>query len=466
MDRRLVFGIPAVIIAVVLVTTVVISVKSIVGNDESYFIIDFDVEKAGSHVSNLVQWGPRMTGSEAEKRGADYIAQQFTDAGLEDVHIETYQVPLFEVRNAELSLVEYYPLKNLPRPFGQSIQFIPMEEFVLQGYSGSLHWTDFRDDLEVVDIGNGSDPGSYAVSRGMVCFVEQTADTPGNTVVYENAYSAGARAIILQNVMRGEEIGYLPMFKTSQYHEPDQAARDIPFMMVSKDSGDEILTRTSGNFKLRMNIDVLTGNMDCRVVVGDLKGKSDDGMIVFGAHHDTCYNTVGVVDNTVGPSTLIEIARGMKGEKPDSTIRFATFGGEEEGLYGSTAYYDAHKAEFQGTVDLYINFDMAHVDPDTNSFTITTTSNSTIPILKNIRDDLIRSEPTLGKYEISVVYDDMTWAASDHWPFVNGGHEAMGGWGSGAVEYHTYKDDLTHLNPESLQIGGRILGSYALMRAS
>ncbi|MGA1792536.1 MAG: M28 family peptidase [Thermoplasmatota archaeon] len=466
MDRRLVFGIPAVVIAAILVTTVVISVDSIIGNDSSYRIIDFDTELAGTHVRKLVQWGPRMTGSEAEGMGADYIAQQFTDAGLEDVHIETYQVPLFEVGIAELSLVEYYPLKNLPRPFGQTMEFTHMEEFVLQGYSGSLAWSDFRDDLEVVNIGNGSDPGSYSRSRGMVCFVEQTADTPGNVEVYENAYSAGARAIILQNIMRGEEIGYLPMFKTSQYHEPDQAARDIPFMMVSKACGDDILTRTSGNFKLRMNIDVRTQNMDCRVVVGDLKGSRDDGMIVFGAHHDTCYNTVGVVDNTVGPATLIEIARGMSGENTKNTIRFATFGGEEEGLYGSIAYYNAHKAEFQGTIDLYINFDMAHVDPDTTSFTITTTSNSTIPVLKDIRDDLVRSEPVLGKYDINVVYNDMTWAASDHWPFVNGGHEAMGGWGSGCIEYHTYKDDLTNLNEESLQIGGRILGSYALMKAS
>ncbi|MBN1389333.1 MAG: M28 family peptidase [Candidatus Thermoplasmatota archaeon] len=466
MDRRLMFGIPAVVTAILLVTTVVISVNSLIGNDEGILLIGFDHEMAGEHVRNLVQWGPRMTGSEAESLGADYISRQFEDAGLQDVHIETFQVPMFEVVTAELSLVEYYPLKNVPRPFGQTVQFTHMEEFVIQGYSGSLASSDFRGDLEVVDIGNGTDPGSYSRSRGMVCFIEQTVDTPGNVVVYENAFSAGASAIILQNLMRGEEIGYLPMFKTSQYHEPEQAARDIPFMMVSKDCGDEILQRTSGSFKLRMDIEVRTGNMDCRVVVGDLKGKSDDGMIVFGAHHDTCYNTIGAVDNTVGPATLIEIARGMNGRTPKSTIRFATFGGEEEGLYGSIEYYKAHRAEFQDTVDLYINFDMAHVDPDTNSFTVTTTRNSTIPVLEDIRDKLLRKDPTLSRYEISVVYDDMRWAASDHWPFVNGGHHAMGGWGSGCIEYHTYKDDLTNLNPESLQIGGRILGSYALMTAS
>ncbi len=467
MDKRVLFGIPAGMIGFILISVIVFNADSLIGgDDENIIIIDFDHQLAGDHVRELVQWGPRMTCSEAEMNGAEYIAAQFKDAGLEDVHIETYDVPMFDVRRAEISLVEYYQFKNIVKPLGQTISFIHMEEFVLQGYSGSYHWNNFRDDLEVVNIGNGTDPSSYDQSRGRICFIEQSPDTPGNVDVYDQAYSAGARGIILQNLIRGEDIGYLPMFKSSQYHEPEQAARDIPFMMVSKDCGDEILQRSSTNFKLRLRIDVYFDDMECRVVVGDLKGKNSDEIIIFGAHHDTCYNTIGAVDNTVGPSTLIEIARGMQGHTPDKTIRFCTFGGEEEGLFGSIEYYNAHRSEFQGDLDLYINFDMAHVDPDTSSFTITTTKNSTIPILEDIRDKVVRSEPSLEKYEIKVVYNDMTWAASDHWPFVNDGHEAMGGWGSGCEEYHTYKDDLSHLNPESLQIGGRILGSYALMVAT
>ncbi len=468
MDRRILIGIPAAIIALALVSVVVINADSLLGSDDgSVFLIDFDHQMAGNHVKELVKWGPRMTGSEAELKGAEYIAAQFQDAGLEDVHIEEFQVPMFEVVDAKVSLVEYYNRLKIPRPMGNEVAFEHIKDFVLQGYSGSLNWGDFRDDMNVALIGNGTDPESFTDARGKVCFVQQTADTPGNSDLYFHAYQAGALAIVLQNTWRGKELGYLPMFKTNQNPVNYDQYPDIPFFMVSKDMGDQILDRTNDlGYKLRIDFDVRIGTYPCRVVVGDLKGKSDDGMIIFGAHHDTCYNTIGAVDNTVGPATLIEIARGMAGHTPDSTIRFTTYGGEEEGLFGSTEYYNAHEADFQKNVDLYINFDMAHVDPDTNSFTITTTINSSISRLKDIKKELLKAEPGLEEYEIDVIYDDMKWAASDHWAYVNDGHDAMGGWGSGCIEYHTYKDDLSHLNAESLQIGGRILGSYALMAAT
>ena len=464
MNRKLLLSIGAVVVSIILISVVVISADKLLGGDrDNVILIDFDTGLAAAHVKELVQWGPRMTGSEAERNGAEYIAAAFTEVGLSNVDIEGFYVPMFSVEKAKLSIVEYYPLKNVPKPLGRTETFKHIEEFVLQGYSGSYRWNSFRDDLDVVNIGNGTDESAYGRTNGRICFIEQTADTPRNSVVHDLAYRAGARAIILQNVYRNEELGFLPMFKTNQYKEDTDSAREIPFMMVSKACGDRILEATSANFKVRMDIDVLIQDRCVNVVVGDLPGRTKD-MVIFGAHYDTCYNTIGVVDNTVGPATLIEIARGMVSEgTPDKTIRFCTFAGEEEGLFGSINYFDAHKREFMKDLDLYINFDMAHVDPDTNSFTITTTDNSTISTLENIRDTLVRFEPALEKYEIEVVYNDMTWAASDHWAFVNGGHDAMGGWGSGCVEYHTYLDNLDHLNPESLQIGGRILGSYAYM---
>ncbi|MGA1848703.1 MAG: M28 family peptidase [Thermoplasmatota archaeon] len=469
MDKRLAYGIPAVAVVAILITVAVLNVDSLTGGEEKLILIEFDTSRAGQHVRELIKNGPRMSGSTSEHLGAEYIANQFEDAGLQDVHIEQFTVPMFEVRWASVMLIPYMgPFYNIPRTGilpPEVVSFVHMKDFVLQGYSGSLNWNNFRDDLEVVNIGNGSDIGSYEASSGRICFVEQNADTPPNAELYFYAYEAGARAIILQNVWRGEGIGYLPMFKSNQNPLNYDRYPDIPFFMVSKAMGDEILDRAP-EYKVRIDFDVFIGNMPIDVVVGDIKGtRNPDEYVIFGAHHDTCYNTVGVVDNTVGPATLIEIARGMHGYEPDTTIRFCTFGGEEEGLYGSIEYYKAHSGEFADNVDLYINFDMAHVDPDTNRFTITTTQNSTIPLLEDLRDELVESEPALNRYEINIVYDDMMWAASDHWPFTSHGHQAMGGWGSGCEEYHTYADDLTHLNHESLQIGGRILGSYAVMTA-
>jgi len=151
---------------------------------------------------------------------------------------------------------------------------------------------------------------------------------------------------------------------------------------------------------------------------------------------------------------------------PKYTIRFCTWGGEEEGLYGSTAYFAAHEGELVGKMKLYSNFDMSHTDINRkSSFTVTTSMNSSIDLFEKIRDKIVDSTPELDKYNIGIVWDDGLWAGSDQWPFASHGADVTNAWGGGCYEYHTYLDDITHLNEESLQIGARIVGSYVLTEA-
>ena len=466
MDKRAIAAIASGVIIVIVLAAVVLHSGGFIGGDEGPGLIDFDPERAGNDVKALVQNGPRMTGTEGELLGAEYIASQFREAGLSDVHIESFPHMLFDVRSAEVSLVEYGPLMSVPRPLGSTIQFTHIEDFVMQGFSGSYDWNNFRDDLVVVNVGNGTDEDAFSQVQGSAVLVEQTETTPSNTELFRLADSSGARALILQNLLRGDEIGNLPIFKSTEAPDGSGDYPDIPFFMVSKDVGDTIM-ENSGSHKLRLNIDVWIGEGEVRVVVGDLKGVKDPNrFVVIGAHHDTCYNTIGVVDNTVGTATVIEMARNMAKYKTADTIRFCTFGGEEEGLYGSMAYYDAHRAEFKDNVEVYMNFDMPHADREALHITITTSMNSSIPRMERYRSELLDTESSLAKYKIDIIYESMYWAGSDHWPFTSNGHQAMGGWGSGSAEYHTYEDDLDHLNAESLQICGRIMGTYAIYTAS
>jgi hypothetical protein len=444
MDRRtrmVAFGICAAIL-LLLTAVVVFNVESITGGGDERTLIGFDSGAAADHVEALIQWGPRNTGSEAELNGAMYIAQQFEGAGLTNVHIENFTAVLFEVRSTELCLVQYMPRMNLPRPGSGHITFQHMTEYVVQGNSGSYAWSTFRDDLEAVNIGNG------------------TADTPSNWDLYRTAADAGVRAVILQNLFQGEGIGFLPFFKSG----PDLGASRIPILMVSKSVGDTIQSKT--DHKVRIKLDVAVEERPVRVVVGDIESESKD-IVVFGAHHDTCYNTVGVVDNTQGAATIIELARAIvsSGKQFKATMRFATFGGEEEGLFGSEGYYAAHAEEMKNC-EAYFNFDMAHIDRRTMTGDLTCTENATLKGIDPYIDLLMKKEPSLTSYKLATEYSAMSHASSDYHAFVQGGATGIAGWGSGSEEYHTYKDDLTHLNPESLQVWSRIMGSYAVDRWS
>jgi hypothetical protein len=434
---------------------------------ETYIIIDFDPAAARAHVVQLISNGPRMSGSPAEEMGAEYIVSQFKQFGLTNCQVEKYSVNMFNIEQAEFSMIQYGPLMRIPNPAYEEVRFTHMVDFVLQGFSGSHDWTDFRDDMEVAVIGNGTAASAYSDASGMACLIEVDDTSPGNPDVYRYANDAGVRAIVLQNLRAGEEIEYPPFFKSNQAYE-DWGGNfpEIPFFMVSKDVGETIKSHTIDS-KLRIKFNVEKGPMDICVAVGEIRGSEHpEELFIIGGHHDTCYNTLGVVDNTVGPALIMEMARQMAVYNPKYTIRFCTFGGEEEGLYGSTAYFAAHEKEFMGKVRMYSNFDMSHTDIiRVNRFTVTTSINSSIKTFEKILDKVIESTPALEKYEVSIRWDDGKWAGSDQWPFASHGIDVTNAWGGGCYEYHTYKDDISHLNEESLQIGARIVGSYIINEA-
>ena len=64
--------------------------------------------------------------------------------------------------------------------------------------------------------------------------------------------------------------------------------------------------------------------------------------VVVGAHLDSVQEGPGINDNGSGVAAVLETARWMKeaGITPVNRVRFAFWGGEEDGLYGSQHYVD------------------------------------------------------------------------------------------------------------------------------
>lgn len=227
--------------------------------------------------------------------------------------------------------------------------------------------------------------------------------------------------------------------------------------------GEELVS-ASGDSKIRIDLQVTCRDMELSVVSGEIKGTGGgDRMFVVGAHHDTCYHTLGGADNTAGVLNVLELATQLSRNKPSTNVRFVTFGGEEEGLYGSEEYFAAHANELRSRTIMYCNFDMPNVVLSrNNAVTLTTSINSTIPELEDLGNRVIASDPALSKYTMTVEWDDGNWSGSDQYAFAAAGIDCTNSWGSGNREYHTYLDDLSVLNEESGAIGARVFGSYIL----
>lgn len=96
-------------------------------------------------------------------------------------------------------------------------------------------------------------------------------------------------------------------------------------------------------------------------VIGTLRGSSaSDEWVVRGNHHDAWVN--GAEDPISGQVALLEEMRAMgalvkQGWRPKRTIIYAAWDGEEPGLLGSTEWAEEHAAELEKHAVAYLNSD-------------------------------------------------------------------------------------------------------------
>lgn len=90
------------------------------------------------------------------------------------------------------------------------------------------------------------------------------------------------------------------------------------------------------------------GPIPCHLVIAEIPGATHpEEVVIMSAHMDSWDGpgSQGCTDNGTGSSVMIEAARllATAGARPDRTIRFILWDGEEQGLLGSTAYVEELK---------------------------------------------------------------------------------------------------------------------------
>ena len=470
--------------------------------EPDYALIDFDSNQTRAYAEGLVglghpEWEGRLSGTEEEENTAQSIKLNFSNSGM-PVTLEEFEVPLFYMGN-EFEIMICTP-GNIGNIFGgpapcsvadvdrDETEFTHREDFVVQGYSGDVDIV-ASSDVNVIDLGMGNesaDWGSAANGIGLVWLMDGPDGGPGtesNTVLLLRAQENSLRGLITVNAKQNcDQLvsgDCVPYFKSVDITQFDEKPYDIGFVMVSKSVGEMIADQVvEGEGMLQFVIEVDNQvNVNVHVACGIIEGKSDS-LIIIGAHHDTVYNGQGAVDNTAGTATVQEMARQfglLQSElgQPKHTIYFCTWGGEEEGLWGSSEWVKEHQETLRENLRLYVNLDMNHVDAQRNSgLTLQGNSPGDVERIEGLVSAFAKSYPDLAsKYEINVRYLDSEQMPynSDHAPFVYNLDESEGGdkqygkavmcYGSGSEEYHTYLDSMDRFNEESLTISGIIYGS-------
>ena len=469
------------------------------GGDTEYELIGFDSNQTRAYAQGLVNlgdpvWGGRLSGTVEEENAAQSIKTNFSNSGLPST-LEEFEVPLYYMGNSfELMICNSGTLGGVfggPTPCTladinrEETNFQHTVDFVVQGYSGSVD-IPASSNVEVIDLGMGNETEDWDVASNGVGLVwlrdgeDGQAGTESNTVLMKRAQENGLRGLITVNSMQncddlvaGDCIPYSKSLDITQFEERPY---DIGFVMVSRSVGEQIseqVVNSGGMLGFQVDVDN-QNNGNIHVPCGILEGETDQ-LIVIGAHHDTVYNGHGAVDNTAGTATVMEIARqfGILHSElgdPKMTVYFCTWGGEEEGLWGSKEWVDKHRDDLAENLRLYINLDMNHVDAERNSGVVLQGNSKTdVRHIRGLVEEFSSSHPDLyEKYSITVreLESEQMPYNSDHAPFVYEVHQeegefgnAMLCYGSGSLEYHTYLDNMDRFNEESLAVSGIIYGS-------
>ena len=466
--------------------------------EPDYQLIEFDAEQSRVYAQSLVDlghpnWEGRLSGTIEEKNTADSIKLNFSSMGI-PATLEEFDVPMFVIgSDPELSLCTRGDIGVIiggPTPCTTAdvnreiVEFTHREDFVLQGYSGSS-FIRYVDDMPVIDLGTGNDSADWISASNAVGLVWLKPETEGNTALFERAADNDLEGLILINDRQNcDELvvdDCVPYFKSVGISSIDPIPDSLGFIMVSRSVGQTIIDEViNGDARLQFITDVNNGGTaTIRVPCGIIEGKTES-LVIFGAHHDTVYNGQGAIDDTSGVATLQEIARQFgllefRLGTPEMTLYFCTWGGEEEGLWGSTEWVDKHRTMLEEHLRLYINLDMNHVDAERNSgLTMFGNNQADVAHIKGVVETFSQAYPELAnKYPIDIrklASTEMPYN-SDHAPFVYGIDEDEGAekdygraivcYGSGSTEYHTYLDTMDRFNEESLMVSGIIYGSIA-----
>lgn len=192
----------------------------------------------------------------------------------------------------------------------------------------------------VVAADDGCEPGDFDGVRGSIALARR--GTCFFAVKARNAASSGAIALLVFNAEPGLFDGTLG----------DPQASPIPVAGIDGTVGPE-LASASGSI-VELELETSRQRSTSQNVIADTQPGARSVLLV-GAHLDSVLVGPGINDNATGVAALLEIARVARRRYPDLSVRFAFWGAEELGLFGSSAYA---KGADRSRIVGYLNFDV------------------------------------------------------------------------------------------------------------
>lgn len=382
---------------VLYVSVVVILITSVYAQERVDSAAIAQIKEEGMNRSRVMEilsyltdvYGPRLTGSPAYQRAAEWAKNKLAEWGLENAHLEAWgpfgKGWTLKKYYANVLGSQVFPLISYPKAWspgtngtvkGDLIYFDAKTDSAVDTYKGKLKgkfvlFNDPRDikahfepeaerlaDSTLLKLANADMPGPRR--RRFEMSPEQKQRELVNFHKWELIQKEGVLGVLTVGFGDGGNIfvqgATVPAHPDTPFTRRISAYKNnAPKIPVQIQVGAEHYNRLVRMLqkgeqpKLELNLEVAFNKADSiSNVIAELPGTDlKEEIVMIGAHFDSWHGGTGATDNATGSAVCMEAMRILKtlGLQPRRTIRIALWGGEEQGLLGSEAYVKKHFGE-------------------------------------------------------------------------------------------------------------------------
>ena len=291
-------------------------------------------------------FGSRFGGTPGEEKAAAFFKAKMEAYGLQNVHLEEVSYEGWRRGTVSLEILE---------PIQRTIPCISLP-----------HSPPATLEAELVDLDEGApddfDERAEEIAGKIVLATSEVNPKGVKRWIHRNekygrSLLAGASGFIFVN--------HYPGYGPATGGIGEDSAGLIPAVGAALEDGRFLqrLLKKHGKIKLRLTSTDSVEPMISWNIIGDLPGQTNpEEWVMLGCHYDGHDISQGAGDPASGAVAVLEAARVLAQYAPDlpCSVRFALWGVEEIGLFGSTQYVAAHADELDN-IRFYLNMDSAGV---------------------------------------------------------------------------------------------------------
>lgn len=290
------------------------------------------------------QFGGRLTGSPAYNAAAQWAVEQFYAIGIKDVRLEPFTIPHSWERGTSSG--------RITAPYDRPLHIEPL------GWSVATPAGGIRGQVVVIDdLHSDALQKKAAGIRDHIVLIDLE-----KALGEEKSYKPWELLFDLPDIL--QKLGAKAMLFGGE--RPEQVlsttsmdwnanVTEIPAAMIGHEDS-EVILRLAKEKPVSVQYEYtvkIGGPVQVNNIIAEIRGSEHpEQFIILGAHFDSWDLATGAQDNGSGAVEVMEAARVLASLKtpPKRSIRFALWGGEEEGIIGSRAYTKAHSAEMANCI--------------------------------------------------------------------------------------------------------------------